>query len=118
MYYVSYITEYPIYEPAEGGYYYAGTHIEMCREFSSWKKANRFYQKCRKEFLEEYGGYLDARDKRWRDSDRERINDYVCGGVGKYGGSCVSYLSKYIGEGAHVEITRKKPVEHGWHPYE
>ena len=38
MYYVSYIREYPIYEPAEGGYYYAGEHVESCREFSTWKK--------------------------------------------------------------------------------
>lgn len=106
MYYVSYITEYPIYEPAEGGYYYAGTRIEMCREFPSWKKANRFYQKCRKEFLEMFEG------------EEDRIREYICGGVGKYGGSEVYYNSRYIGEGAKVEITRKKPVEHGWHPYE
>lgn len=115
MFYVSYITEYPIYEPAEGGYYYAGTKIEDCREFTSWKKANKCYQEWKRWFLEEYGG--NDEDPRWRDSDRKRINEYVCGGVGKYGGSCVSYCSKYIGEGARIEITRKKPVEHGWTPY-
>ena len=105
MYYVSYITEYPIYEPAEGGYYYAGTQIQMCRKFSEWKKANRFYQKCRKEFLESHDG------------DEDRIHEYICGGVGKYGGSVVYYRSRYIGEGEKVEVSRTKPVEHGWTPY-
>lgn len=105
MYYVSYITEYPIYEPAEGGYYYAGTQIQMCREFSSWKKANRFFQKCRKEFLEMHEG------------EEDRINDATWGGVGKHVNPAVYYFSRYIGEGESVELTRKKPVEHGWTPY-
>lgn len=105
MYYVSYITEYPIYEPAEGGYYYAGTQIQMCREFSSWKKANRFFQKCRKEFLEMHEG------------EEDRINDATWGGVGKYVNPAVYYFSRYIGEGESVELTRIKPVEHGWTPY-
>lgn len=105
MFYVAYITEYPIYEPAEGGYYYAGTQIQMCREFSSWKKANRFFQKCRKEFLEMHEG------------EEDRINDAAWGGVGKYVNPAVYYFSRYIGEGESLELTRKKPVEHGWTPY-
>lgn len=105
MFYVSYITEYPIYEPAEGGYYYAGTQIQMCREFSSWKKANRFFQKCRKEFLEMH------------EDEPDRINDATWGGVGKYVNPAVYYFSRYIGEGESVELTRTKPVEHGWTPY-
>lgn len=105
MYYVSYITEYPIYEPAEGGYYYAGENVESCREFSTWKKANRFYQKLRKEFLEMY------------EDEPERILDYICGGIGKYGGSSVSYLSRYIGEGERVEISKVKPQGKGYEPY-
>ena len=105
MFYVSYITEYPIYEPAEGGYYYAGTQIQMCREFSTWKKANKFYQRCRKEFLEEH------------DWETERVHDFCCGSVGKYCNPHVSYRSRYIGEGERVELTKEKPVEHGWHPY-
>lgn len=105
MFYVSYITEYPIYEPAEGGYYYAGTVVEECYKFDTWKKANKKYQKMRKAFLEYYG------------ADDEGIREYVCGGVSKYGGSGVYYASKYIGEGARVEITRKEPREKGWEPY-
>lgn len=106
MFYVSYITEYPIYEPAEGGYYYAGEQVQFCKEFSSWKKANRCFQKMRKEFLAEY------------DYCPDRINDAVWGGVGKWVNPAVYYHSKYIGEGEYIQITRTKPVEKGWHPYE
>lgn len=105
MYYVSYITEYPIYEPAEGGYFYAGENVELCREFSTWKKANRYYQKLRKEFLEMY------------EDEPERVWDYICGGIGKYGGSSVYYRSRYVGEGERVEISKTKPEHKGWHPY-
>ena len=105
MYYVSYITEYPIYEPAEGGYYYAGEQIQMCRSFHTWKKANRFYQKCRKEFIDEHGWEL------------ERVNDFVCSGISKWHNPFVSYHSRYIGDGERVELTKTKPIEHGWEPY-
>lgn len=105
MFYVSYITEYPIYEPAEGGYYYAGEVVEDCREFSTWKKANKCYQQFRKEFLQ------------WHEDEPERINDYVCGGIGRHGGSAVSYYSRYIGEGERVEISKKRPQGRGYEPY-
>ena len=106
MYYVSYITEYPIYEPAEGGYYYEGTQIELCRAFTTWKKANRFYQKLRKQFWEEHS---------W---EKERVNDYEFGGISKWHNPFISYHSRYIGEGERVELTKVKPIEEGWHPYE
>lgn len=105
MYYVSWIIEYPIYEPAEGGYYYAGDQIAFCREFASWKKANKCFQRLRKEFLAEH------------DWEMERVNDFPCGGVGKWVNPAVYYYSRYIGDGERVELTRKKPVEHGWIPY-
>ena len=105
MFYVSRIKEYPIYEPAEGGYYYAGESVEISRAFKDWKKANRFFQVLRRGFLEEYGG------------DPSRICDVPCGGVGKHGGPFVSYFSRYIGNGDRVEIAREKPKPSGWQPY-
>lgn len=105
MFYVSYIEEYPIYEPAEGGYYYAGESVRMCRAFHDWEKANRFYQKLKLWFLDEYS----------YDSSRLVVRDY--GGCGKYVNPCVCYRGKYIGEGARIQITRKEPVEKGWVPY-
>lgn len=105
MYYVSYITEYPIYEPAEGGYYYAGTTIEQCLEYSTWKKANKCFQAWRKEFINAHA------------DEPERINDFVSGGCGRWAHPFVAYNSRYIGEGEHIELTRTKPVEKGWTPY-
>lgn len=105
MYYVSYITEYPIYEPAEGGYYYAGTTVQMCREFSTWKKANKFYQACRREFLEMW------------EYDKDRVYDNQWGGCGRWVHPNIKHSSKYIGESEWLEITRTKPVEQGWTPY-
>ena len=51
MYYVTYYEEYPIYEPAEGGYYYAGSQNVLVREFKSWRKARQFSTKQRSSSL-------------------------------------------------------------------
>lgn len=104
-FYVSYITEYPIYEPAEGGYYYTGTCIEKCVEFKSWKEANKLYQAWRKEFLIEHAYHMD------------RVHDIESGGCGKHRYPHVVYSSIYIGDGERVQMTRTKPKERGWMPY-
>ena len=107
-YYVSYVEEYPIYEPAEGGYYYAGEQVVDYRKFSSWKKANKCFQKWKKWFLEE---------NEWAVA-QNRIHIWENPGIDKYGdGSLVRYNSKYIGEGAKVQITRGPFKEHGYEPY-
>ena len=105
-YFVTYITEYPIYEPAEGGYYYAGTVIEQCLEFQTWKKANKVFQTWRKEFLATHADEMD------------RVNDHVCGGCGKWSNHpFVRYNAPYIGDGERIELTREKPIEYGYRPY-
>ena len=63
----------------------------------------------RKWFFEEYGYCLE---------ELKRINDFQCGGVSVWHNPFVSYYGRYVGEGARVELTRQKPEEHGWHPYE
>ena len=40
-YYVSYYSEYPIYEPAEGGYYYAGNQLMETVRLGSLKRARQ-----------------------------------------------------------------------------
>lgn len=105
MYYVSYITEYPIYEPAEGGYYYAGESVEWCCEYRSWKKANRAFQKSRAEFRDYY------------EFGEGKIIENLHGGCGKYCNPGIYFRSRYIGDGARVELTRTKPQDRGWHPY-
>ena len=107
MYYVSYIEEYPIYEPAEGGYYYAGEQVLYCHEYSTWRKARQAYNKIRREFEEEYEWY------------KERVHRYEPGGCDHWGdGPKMRYISKYIGDGAHVQLTNYRPKDKGWHPYE
>ena len=105
MYYTSYITEYPIYEPAEGGYYYAGETVQYCIPCSSWKKVNRIFNRWKKEFVEEYM-YEDG-----------KIIDIISGGVGKYINPAMVFNSRLIGDGARIEITKTKPKNRGWRPY-
>ncbi|MBQ9663674.1 MAG: hypothetical protein IJV40_11040 [Oscillospiraceae bacterium] len=105
MFYVSYITEYPIYEPAEGGYYYAGETVQQCRAFHDWKKANRLYQSMKKAFMEEYH-FEDG-----------HVVPVDCGGCGKYVNPVTLFYSRYIGEGARVQITRTEPRDIGQQIY-
>lgn len=105
MYYVSYIAEYPIYEPAEGGYYYAGEHVVYCREFDSWKKANKHYQKIKRELVQEWQGWNKY--------------EFSVSGCNRYGvGSRFCKSSRYIGEEEYLQITRFNPENYGYQPYE
>lgn len=105
MYYVSYIEEFPVYEPAEGGYYYAGENVAYCRAFDSWKKANKHYQKIKRELMQE-----------WEACD---THEYSVSGCNIYGsGSHFRKKSRYIGEEEYLQITRYKPQYSGYHPYE
>lgn len=49
MVYLTHYTEYPIYEPAEGGYYYAGNEANEYYRLNSVKQAKRKLAKMRKE---------------------------------------------------------------------
>lgn len=44
-YFVSHYSEYPLYTPEEGGYYYAGVELYKSFRFSSLKKAKKFLNK-------------------------------------------------------------------------
>ena len=99
MYSVTYYEEYPIYEPAEGGYYYAGSQNVWVREFKSWRKARQFFNKAAKQFVENFS-----------------YDNLYC----MYGfpNSYAGVRSKYIGEDYGIVLTSKKPLEeHGWEPY-
>ena len=49
MVYLTHYTEYPIYEPAEGGYYYAGREANEYYRLNSVKQAKRKLAKMQKE---------------------------------------------------------------------
>ena len=53
MVYLTHYTEYPIYEPAEGGYYYAGREANEYYRLNSVKQAKRKLAKMRKELESE-----------------------------------------------------------------
>ena len=54
MFYLTHYTEYPIYEPAEGGYYYAGREADVYYRLNSIRQVKRKIKKFRKQ-LEEDG---------------------------------------------------------------
>lgn len=96
MIYLTHYTEYPIYEPAEGGYYYSGQEADCFYRLNSLKQAKRKLKKMRKELEEE--GYQVWTDGNW----------------------CEAYKrSKYIGEGECWIVEKVYGSNnHGWHPYE
>ena len=99
MYYVTYYEEYPIYEPAEGGYYYAVSQNVWVREFKSWRKARQFFNKVAKQVVEEFS----------------YDNPYCTYG---FPNSYAEVCSRYIGNGYGIVLTSRKPLEeHGWKPY-
>ena len=53
MVYLTHYTEYPIYEPAEGGYYYAGIEANEYYRLNSVKQAKRKLAKMQKELESE-----------------------------------------------------------------
>ena len=92
MVYLTHYSEYPIYEPAEGGYYYAGQEAGRFYRLNSEKQAKRILKEMRKEL--EADGYCV-----WETGAYKR--------------------SRYIGEGESWEIEKVYGSnERGWEPYE
>ena len=92
MVYLTHYTEYPIYEPAEGGYYYAGKQAGYFYRLNSIKQAKRKLAKLSK--VREYEDFVFCED--------------------------YAYLpSRYIGEGEELRIEKVYGSRNsGWHPYE
>lgn len=97
-YYVTMYYLYPIYEPAEGGYYYNGRNVYESYGFQTRKKAIQFLRKRRKECLKE-----DENVKGWFNY----INSF-----GVYN------MNGYIGDGYFWELERKQGnAVSGYEPY-
>ena len=106
-YFVTYFSECPYYEPAEGGYYYAGQHNVAVREFQYRKDALRFWNKVRKQFFAE---------------DVEDISLVTERGNGSYNRYTktlfeVRQNSRYIGEGYGIALTQGPLAEWGEQTY-
>ncbi len=107
MYYISYIEEYPIYEPAEGGYYYAGRSVIDVRPCKTWRKARKVFNEWRRWFEKEFGR-----------AGENGVSAYMPGGCDKYGdGQIIRQNSKYVGDGKYVMLTRYEPHDKGYEPY-
>ena len=99
MRYISHYEEYPIYEPAEGGYYYPGNQL-VASERKSKRQCRKDFEKIWQECLEEN---KDDPEYPWH-FDRE--HNYIYKG------------SYYIGEGESFAIERNQgSMEHGYEPY-
>lgn len=100
MRYLTHYEEYPIYESAEGGYYYSGNQVVETERLSK-RKAKSEIKRLWCEAKEENKD-LPEREQ-WRIS-----ND----------GNKIWRSSRYIGEGESYVIERHKGSEvRGWHPY-
>lgn len=112
MRYLSHYQEYPIYEPAEGGYYYPGNELVNSSRMS--KRA------CRREF-----------DKIWEQCQKENVKngfeenteDIFTSNNGVYpwcriGDNYIFREGYYVGEGESYTIERKQGSQRkGWHSY-
>ena len=100
MVWLSYYEEYPIYEPAEGGYYYSGLKLIETERLSK-RAAKKKFDQLAMELMEE----TKNDDYPWN------MNDI------KYGRH-IFKGSKYIGDGAYMCIERKKGMHtKGYVPY-
>lgn len=104
MVYLTYYKEYPIYEPAEGGYYYSGNEV-ITYERLSKRQARKNMDKLWKEIEESLKDCPQEEKERWYYSK-------TCYGVR------IRYVSKYVGEGESYVIERCLGSEtRGYKPY-
>ena len=112
MRYVTHYEEYPIYEPAEGGYYYSGNQV-VEHERLSKRKAKQLLEQlwndCKQDNLENYG-------VKEPDFDRDKYGNRIY--PWRRFGNLIIKHSKYIGEGESYVIERKLGKStRGWRPY-
>lgn len=100
MVYLSYYEQYPIYEPAEGGYYYAGLELIESERLSK-RQAKKLFDERAKKLLEE---------------TNDDPYPWMMGNP-LYGRQ-MTRGSKYIGDGAYYCIEKRQGMhEKGWEPY-
>ena len=100
MRYVTFYEEYPIYEAAEGGYYYEGNEV------STYERLSRRKAKARMKEI-------------WEECERENLeNPDEYPWVRSFDGTEIWKSSRYIGEGKGYVIEKRLGSQvSGWHPY-
>lgn len=116
MRYISYYEEYPIYEPAEGGYYYAGNQLvksERKSKRACKKELMEIWEQCKKDNIE--NGFREDNEDEW--SDITSITHEYPWFFDKEH----NYIYKdsyYIGEGESYIVERKQGSQRsGRQPY-
>lgn len=100
-YYVVSYLQYPIFEPAEGGYYYEGAEIDWYTPVKSLKKARKLLKRAVREFYEAEGSYTEEVAEAIKDT----TNHFY-------------HSTRYIGDGVEWHIETKLGIhEHGYKPY-
>lgn len=114
MRYLTHYEEYPIYEPAEGGYYYAGNEVVASERLSKRQakiKMKRIWDEAKAENLEMYG-------MEEPDFSRDKYGDRIYPWYISNDGNKIFRMGYHIGEGESYVIERKYGSEtRGWHPY-
>lgn len=100
-YYVTMYGLYPIYEPAEGGYYYNGVQILESYGFQTFRAARKFLRKKYKEL--------------YRNPEQEvKGAEWHCTPNHQHFG----VDGKYVGKGWFIQLERKQGISvRGWVPY-
>lgn len=108
MRYVTHYTEYPIYEPAEGGYYYSGNEVESSDRMSKRKARatmEEIWSQCEAE---------NAENLQWEERTGKRFDYWVRSADGNE----IWKTSRYIGEGESYVVERHKGSQiRGRRPY-
>ena len=79
MRYISHYEEYPIYEPAEGGYYYSGNQLvttERKSKRACKKELLKIWERCKQENIE--CGFREDNKDEW-DMIRRNTHIYILG---------------------------------------
>lgn len=108
MRYLTHYQEYPIFEPAEGGYYYAGNEMVETKRLSKRKakeEMDEIWAQCEAE---------NAENEAWKQRTGQRF-DYWCR---SNDGNKIWKSTRYIGDGESYVIERRPGKdESGWQPY-
>ena len=113
MRYLAHYEKYPIYEAAEGGYYYSGKYVSETERLSKRKAREEFekiWEDCKAENLADYG--MEVPDFH-RDEHGRLIYPWI-----RISPTEIVRSGPYIGDGESYVIERKCGVEsRGYQPY-
>ena len=114
MIYLSHYVMYPIFEPAEGGYYYEGVQLVNSIRLSKRAAKQKFkeiWELCKDKNLHLYG----QKEPEINETNYNQIYPWVWFNKGRYR---IQQKNYYVGEGEFYVLERKQgKYERGYHSY-